>query len=205
MILTFKVQGSQPEPYTVTFRKEGRNITATCTCQAGRNKMYCKHRLNLLVGDVTNLVSDNLQDVGLLMEMYQDSDVADIYEEVLRGYEGERFYLAIRDLTPSTRRKRVQLDVANEVLAQGGFLKAYDRTNYFDIYSPDKQYLGSIQTPFDYFEEPFKELFPGAFTHSFTYNRRGLYVVCGERLHRMLDYYSKVKENLRKLRVALAD
>lgn len=55
--ITFKVQGSQPEPYTVVFKRNGLNLACLCNCQAGVNGLYCKHRLNLLKGDFKGVVS----------------------------------------------------------------------------------------------------------------------------------------------------
>jgi hypothetical protein len=40
----FLVQGSAPSPCKVVFVKEDKNLTATCTCPAGQNGQYCKHR-----------------------------------------------------------------------------------------------------------------------------------------------------------------
>ena len=59
MIIEFKVQGSQPEFYTVIFAREGEALIATCTCAAGQNQQYCRRRFGFLSGDATDLVSDN--------------------------------------------------------------------------------------------------------------------------------------------------
>lgn len=44
----YKVQGSQEEPYTVTFHRHGDHVRASCTCTAGEYGQYCKHRLILI-------------------------------------------------------------------------------------------------------------------------------------------------------------
>lgn len=72
--LVFKVKGSQPEPYTVTFTRSGSNITATCTCRAGVMKSHCKHRVNLLLGDITG-ITDGHDQLPDLMGLIQGSDV----------------------------------------------------------------------------------------------------------------------------------
>ena len=74
--IVFLVQGSSAEPYQVTFtkRSEG-NLTAHCTCPAGRMSMYCKHRINILLGDVTDIVSKNEETVHTVYDWYRDSDV----------------------------------------------------------------------------------------------------------------------------------
>lgn len=56
--ITFCVQGSSPDPYFVTFKRSD-GLYATCTCGAGAQNKACKHRLNILSGDDTGIVSDN--------------------------------------------------------------------------------------------------------------------------------------------------
>jgi hypothetical protein len=55
----FFVQGSVTEPYKVTFRKASDNLSAYCTCPAGVNGQYCKHRFNILGGFMDGIVSSN--------------------------------------------------------------------------------------------------------------------------------------------------
>jgi len=59
MTLTFLVQGSAPEPYEVAFTITGGSITATCSCPAGKNGQYCKHRVSILQGSRSGIVSGN--------------------------------------------------------------------------------------------------------------------------------------------------
>ena len=69
--IEFLVQGSQVEPYIVTFSKHDDNFIATCTCAAGENGMYCKHRFNILSGIKSNIVSANLEDVNEIVLVHQ--------------------------------------------------------------------------------------------------------------------------------------
>ena len=57
--ITFLVQGSAIDPYRVTFTKNKNNLNAFCTCPAGENGQYCKHRLAILGGDVSAITSKN--------------------------------------------------------------------------------------------------------------------------------------------------
>ena len=57
MELRFQVRGSQPEPYTVVFIREGDRLTGSCTCEGAASGQNCKHRLALLNGDVSAVVS----------------------------------------------------------------------------------------------------------------------------------------------------
>jgi len=93
--LEFTVQGSKGDKYHVAVRRAGGNLTATCTCRAGQNGVHCKHRMALLVGDVSNLISDNDSDVTALAEIIKGTDVETALkslaaaEEALQAAKGE--------------------------------------------------------------------------------------------------------------------
>lgn len=72
---TFQVAGSGAEPYTVTLAREGQNLTAKCTCMAGKKGMMCKHRLALLSGDSSGVVSSNAAEVAHVAGWLIGSDV----------------------------------------------------------------------------------------------------------------------------------
>lgn len=72
---TFLVQGSASEPYKVIFSKSEDNLTATCTCPAGENGMYCKHRFRILNGLTEGIISDNLKEVVNVNAWVSGSDV----------------------------------------------------------------------------------------------------------------------------------
>jgi len=81
--LVFKVQGSEAEPYNVVFRRRGLNLTATCTCKGGEMGQVCKHRLGLLAGDSSNVVSDNALDVALIPKLVLGTDVEKALEALV--------------------------------------------------------------------------------------------------------------------------
>lgn len=62
----FQIQGSAPDPYVVTFVCDGSLLNASCTCPAGVFKGLCKHRLRILAGDASAIVSGNAADVALV-------------------------------------------------------------------------------------------------------------------------------------------
>lgn len=76
IIREFLVQGSQPVPYKVVFRKDGSELNATCNCKAGVNGMLCKHRLSILDGDKSAVISDNLDQVAEVASWLAGSNVA---------------------------------------------------------------------------------------------------------------------------------
>jgi uncharacterized Zn finger protein len=71
----FLVQGSAPEPYRVSFRRNGTNLSAYCTFPAGENGIHCKHRIRILQGSAEGVVSRNLRDVARVAGWLAGSDV----------------------------------------------------------------------------------------------------------------------------------
>jgi len=85
MELNFLVQGSEPKPYQVMFRREGDNFTATCTCRAGEVGQVCKHRMGLLKGESTGLVSENGDQLTQLAGMFIGTDVERAFEKLVEA------------------------------------------------------------------------------------------------------------------------
>jgi SWIM zinc finger len=71
----FIVEGSQGDEYGVTFEINGAAARASCTCPAGSNGQYCKHRLGLMDGDASPLLSDNNSDVARLPTLLRGTDL----------------------------------------------------------------------------------------------------------------------------------
>ena len=74
--IRFMVQGSAAEPYEVTFQKAGENLSAFCTCPAGENGQYCKHRFRILEGSMEGIVSGNTGQVPTVVAWLPGTDVA---------------------------------------------------------------------------------------------------------------------------------
>jgi uncharacterized Zn finger protein len=51
-----QVYGSEGDIYEVAFTVLSGKALASCTCKAGSNGQFCKHRLALLAGDMDRLV-----------------------------------------------------------------------------------------------------------------------------------------------------
>lgn len=74
--IQFEVQGSAQDPYQVVFvRRSERNLSAYCSCPAGENGQYCKHRMNLLGGVTEGLVSGNEDDVKVVQSWLAGTDL----------------------------------------------------------------------------------------------------------------------------------
>jgi len=73
--LKFLVQGSAESPYEVTFTLDGNNLNAYCSCPAGKNGQYCKHRLSILAGESGSVVSGNQEDILIAKSWLPGTDV----------------------------------------------------------------------------------------------------------------------------------
>lgn len=79
--IVFLVQGSAKNPYKVEFHKKGNNITAKCDCKAGSLGQHCKHRINIIKGLKTKIVSDNSEQVDTIQQWLEGSLLLDSYKE----------------------------------------------------------------------------------------------------------------------------
>lgn len=74
--IRFDVQGSASEPYEVAFVKRSeKNLSAYCSCPAGQNGQYCKHRFNILAGVAKGIVSGNEVDVKTVQSWLPGTDI----------------------------------------------------------------------------------------------------------------------------------
>ena len=85
--LYFLVQGSAEEPYKVTFQKDVNNLSAYCTCPAGDNGQYCKHRFNILGGITDGIVSGNVADVAVVVSWLPGTDIETALNAVMDAEE----------------------------------------------------------------------------------------------------------------------
>ena len=87
--ISFEVQGSAAEPYRVVFvKKSETNLSAYCSCPAGENGQYCKHRFSILAGLTKGIVSDNLEDVKIVQSWLPGTDVDEAIQK-MRALEFE--------------------------------------------------------------------------------------------------------------------
>ncbi|WP_028301838.1 SWIM zinc finger family protein [Oceanospirillum beijerinckii] len=102
----FEVQGSAADPYRVSFaRLSEKVLTAFCTCPAGENGQYCKHRFAILGGDAKAVVSGN-------------SDQVAIVQEWLKGTELEQALLHFRGLEDKAKEIKSALSASKKSLAK---------------------------------------------------------------------------------------
>jgi uncharacterized Zn finger protein len=103
--LEFLVQGSAVEPYRVSFRRDGANLSGYCTCPAGGNGMYCKHRIRILHGLMEAVVSANSADVTTVAKWLEGTDV-------------ETALTAVTLLEKEAERIKIELSAAKKALAR---------------------------------------------------------------------------------------
>jgi hypothetical protein len=156
--IDFLVQGSAPEPYQTSFWRVGNNVKSSCTCPAGKNGLACKHRLSLLDGDVTNLVSSSAESFRMLQRMLEGSDVGAALRAVDNVAPLFHSLEQLLPLKPPGRRKSVSPEILAQSVIDGGLIKG--NQSYYDVFSNDLSYMGSVkvrrgtvfsETPIDYF------------------------------------------------------
>ena len=87
--IRFEVQCSAEEPYSVMFvRRDPVNLSAYCTCPAGENGQYCKHRFNILAGSTEGIVSGNQEAVNVIASWLPGTDLETALKKV-RSLEAE--------------------------------------------------------------------------------------------------------------------
>ena len=102
----FEVQGSASEPYRVTFvRRSPTNLSAYCSCPAGENGQYCKHRFAILDGAENGLVSSNASDIQIVQSWLPGTDV-------------EAALLRVRELEKEAEKIKRELSSAKHALAR---------------------------------------------------------------------------------------
>lgn len=81
-IREFLVQGSEPSPYKVVFKRNGTNLKATCSCRAGVIGIVCKHRLAILDDNSGDVVSENIDQVAEVAAWAVGSSVGEAISEL---------------------------------------------------------------------------------------------------------------------------
>lgn len=82
MTLEFEVKGGEGISHTISANRAGDNLTLTCDCPTAFQGNICAHRLVLLAGDTSLLVSENASDVEELKTMMVGTDVDRCMREI---------------------------------------------------------------------------------------------------------------------------
>jgi uncharacterized Zn finger protein len=76
----FIVRGESGE-YEITFSRKGNYIKAKCTCPAGENGLHCKHRIEIMRGKTSNILSGNETEVGKIKDFIKGTDIEKAFIE----------------------------------------------------------------------------------------------------------------------------
>ena len=173
-VLVFYVKGSGKKPYRVAFWKEenSRDIHSGCGCPAGKRMQYCKHRFQLIEGDLTNLddSTENVKEkLEILYNWLEDSDIGDFFEEFIMAKTGEKIqnlankvsFIYSKDTLKRVEYKHTiqkKLHIFDPIelslkkfleFLENGYLiiKSKNHYNVFDV--NDEFYCGSFKGDFD--------------------------------------------------------
>ena len=86
--MEFVVQGSQAEPYRVILEKHDKNLNAYCTCAAGANGQYCKHRFRILSGNAQGLIDLDSANLCLAVDWLVGTDVEAAISALAKAEDG---------------------------------------------------------------------------------------------------------------------
>lgn len=173
-VLVFYVKGSGKKPYRVAFWKEenSRDIHSGCGCPAGKRMQYCKHRFQLIEGDLTNLddSTENAKEkLEILYNWLEDSDIGDFFEEFIMAKTGEKIqnlankvnFIYSKDMLKRVEYKHtiqkklytfdpIELSLKKFLeFLENGYLIIESKNHYnvFDV--NDELYYGSFKGDFD--------------------------------------------------------
>jgi hypothetical protein len=90
--LTFEFIGSYGDVYEIVVSGAGAGLSITCSCHAGRQGRYCRHRLALLGGDHARLRAghDNLRKLRALIAESPLAIALQDYQAANAAYEAAR-------------------------------------------------------------------------------------------------------------------
>jgi DNA polymerase-3 subunit epsilon len=129
--LRFLVKGSTGNIYEITARRTANRLRMTCTCQAGQNHIWCKHRTALIDGDVSNLVSGTLSEIKKLSEWTLDAEI-EPRDELRRLRTGRSGDFGVGDALDELRRNGSQvlsipIEIAGKTVVFTGTLETMTR------------------------------------------------------------------------------
>lgn len=82
MNLSIKVKSSSSDQiYTVTLKKFNDKLSLNCNCTAGEMKNLCKHRLNLISGDISSVV-DSQKHIDKIHNFLTEDNINKINNEL---------------------------------------------------------------------------------------------------------------------------
>lgn len=103
--LEFVVLGSQGDEYRITFERNEMNLNVFCTCAAGENRLYCKHRFALMNGEYERVIVGDEVKLARVKAVMQGTDLE-------QAYKG----LVAADIVHAEAKRK--LDIAKKLVAK---------------------------------------------------------------------------------------
>jgi hypothetical protein len=104
-LVYFVRSSSTDEIYELKATSQGGTVSFLCACSGAQNGSICKHRMNLLHGDVTNLIAEKSSDVLAL-------------KNLLAGTNIERSILILHDLEKEAEALKRRVASQKKVIAR---------------------------------------------------------------------------------------
>lgn len=211
-LLKFYVQGSASEPYRVSFWRKENDFKSACTCQAGKKGMYCKHRFELIEGDLTNLVSENYEDIGKIQILIKGTPLEKIFEEFNYLKHCEEVHYDFKKMISRNQNHTIELEtVPNESDILELNLSFTKNGTECRLYSNNFKYLGSFSMTLPKVKKNFPSLvesenstllkpyyFLGLVSNLYTQNKLGI-----EKSNFYLENKNILKEFKEKIKLAM--
>jgi uncharacterized Zn finger protein len=87
--ITYQVQGTAAEPYSITISLEGTNLTCLCDCQAGMQGKHCKHWMSVFEGKKQDYIGLNDAQIDEIQSWLSGSELEQRWIELNRVLEEE--------------------------------------------------------------------------------------------------------------------
>lgn len=79
---TFRIQGSQEEPYEVAISLSEEALKITCTCKAGSVGQFCKHKMSVLNGDTSALAERGKDDIQGIPKLVYNTEAINVIKKI---------------------------------------------------------------------------------------------------------------------------
>jgi hypothetical protein len=88
-MISYKVQGSARDPYSIVIKKNDNKIQCLCNCNAGRKKMHCKHWMSVFEGKIQAYIGISKEQLDEVRSWLTGSDIEQAWSDHLRILEKE--------------------------------------------------------------------------------------------------------------------
>ena len=87
--ISYQVQGSAPEPYSINISLDGTNLTCLCDCPAGMKGTHCKHWMSVFEGKKQDYIGLDAAQIDEIQSWMSGSELEQTWIELNRVLEEE--------------------------------------------------------------------------------------------------------------------